>query len=224
MINYVYTDANRLQSPHKYMYTPYQGDAFMGAYFSNREMNIRRFKCQEKSQEIIAIDSHLCESSQLFLTQNCLPVAHECIKSISFFDKKPKIITSDLLLSLIDSQFSNDQDKSVKDWIDFLVQRFEVTKKLYELYHSDNLRKGEGTSENVRLYWLFSMLLMLYYFATNNIKYLSTSLKINDLICSLDDVLLMNIPNQGIFLVLSKEVDNINILFNNINGAHLVLD
>jgi hypothetical protein len=218
MLKYEYTDADRLQSPHKYMYAPYQGGAFIGSYFSDREANLRRFKLQEPTQELAEIERYLCESSILLLTENCCSVADESVETISYFDKKTRVITEELMTSLIVSQFSNDQNKRLKDWIDFLVQRFEVTKKLYEIYHSNNLRKGEGEVDNVRLYWLFSLLLTLYYSGLNNIKYLSTLLKVNDLICSLDDDLLSTIPKQGLVLVLSKEMESISAVSSNING------
>lgn len=218
MKNYEYTDVNRLQIPHKYMYTPYQGSTFIRSYFSDREKNVRRFKLQEMTQELAKIDSYLCESSLLLLAENFCPLVYESVESISHFDTKTRVITEELLTSLIVSQFSNDQHKCIKHWIDFLTQRFEVTKKLYEIYHSNNLRKGEGKAENVRLYWLFSLLLTLYYSGTNNIKYLSTLLKVNDLICSLDDDLLRTIPKQGLLLVLSKEMESIRELSSNLNG------
>ena len=218
MLNYEYTDANRLQSPHKYMYAPYQGGAFISSYFSDREANLRRFELQEPTQELSEIERYLCESSILLLTENCCSVEYESVENISYFDKKTRVITEELMTSLIVSQFSNDQDKCLKDWIDFLAQRFEVKKKLYEIYHSNNLRKGEGEVENVRLYWLFSLLLTLYYSGSNNIKYLSTLLKVNDLICSLDDDLLSKIPKQGLVLVLSKEMESISALSSNISG------
>lgn len=219
MIIYEYTDTNRLRKPHKYMYTPYHGGAFINSYLSDRDGDIRRFESQASTEELVGIERYLCESSVLFLDQNCHSLAYGSSKSISYFDKKDRVTTEELLLSLLGSQLSNTQDESLKYWVDFLVQRFEVTKKLYEIYHSNNLRKGGGEAESVRLYWLFSLLLTLFYSATNNIKYLSTTLKINDLICSLDDDLLKNIPKQGILLVLSNEVDSINLLFSNINGG-----
>lgn len=218
MLKYEYTDADRLQSPHKYMYAPYQGRAFIGSYVSDREANLRRFKRQEPTQELAEIDRYLCESTILLLTENCRAVVDESVETIDYFDGKTRVATEDLMTSLIVSQFSADQNKRLKDWIDFLVQRFEVTKKIYEIYHSNNLRKGEGAVDNVRLYWLLSLLLTLYYSGSNNIKYLSTLLKVNDLICSLDDEFLRSVPKQGLVLILSKEMESISALSSNISG------
>ena len=44
MIDYEYTAINRLITPHKYMYTIYQGSEFLDIYFKNRLANLKRFK------------------------------------------------------------------------------------------------------------------------------------------------------------------------------------
>jgi len=219
MVKYEYTDKNRLRSPHAYMYAPYQGEAFIHSYFRAREENINRFELQLLTEELVGIDFYLHDASRLLLTQRIKSSKHETIKNISYFNRKPKVKTEDLLLALIAEQFSCSQNECVKSWIDFLVQRFEVSKKLYEVYHSSKLRKYDGNYENVRLYWLFSLLLTLYYFSNNNLKYLSANLKINDTICSLEDNLLKDIPKQGLVLILSHEMRSINILFSKITGA-----
>lgn len=221
MKNYEYTNTNRLQNPHKYMYTTYQGSAFISLYLKDREAHARRFELQELTQELSEIDLYLCDSSLSLIKENCCSLVHESIKSINNFDKRTSIITEELLMSLIGCQFSNNQDKRHKDWIDFLVQRFEVTKKLYEIYYSTNLRKGDGRNEKVRLYWLFSLLLTLQYTKTSNIKYLSTLLKVNDLICSLDDNILKEIPKRGLLLALLKEMEIVSKLSKNTNGDEL---
>ena len=218
MTSYEYTDTNRLQQPHKYMYTPYQGDAFINFYLTDRYLNIKRFESWASVEDLDGIDRYLCDASVLFLEGNSHSLVYESLKSISFFDKTHTVSSEELLLSLLGSQLSNTEDARFKYWVDFLVQRFEVTKKIYHIYPSSNLRKGSGGAENVRVYWLFSLLLTLYYSDTQNMQYLSTNLKINDLICSLDDALLKTIPKPGILLVLCQEVDSINALFSKING------
>ena len=82
-------------------------------------------------------------------------------------------------------------------------------KKIYKNYHLNDFRSGRGDNEIVRLYWLFSLLLTLVYFETKNIKYLSTLLKVNDLLCSLNENDLLTIPIGGIELILLKEVQSI---------------
>jgi len=217
MIKYEYTEANRLQNPHKYMYTAFQGGDFIRSYLDDRKAHIKKLETHKREQELDVVDRYLCESSRFLLEENGYSQFDFPIKMISFFAQQNQVVTEELLMSLVAGQFSGDQDKMVKYWIDFLVQRFEVTKKLYERYCSINLRKGEGKASNIRLYWLFSLLLTLYYAETKNIKYLSTVLKVNDLICSLDDHFLDKIPKQGLQLILCKEIECIGLLSKN-NG------
>ena len=86
------------------------------------------------------------------------------------------------------------------------MQRFEVTKKLYEEY-LPGFRKGRGHTNLIKLYWMFAVVLSIFYTKTNQIKYLSTIIKICDLITSLPfENLAQEIPEFGLDLVLSSEI------------------
>ena len=78
---------------------------------------------------------------------------------------------------------------------------------------------GKGDSKSVRLYWLFSVLLVLTYRQTKNLKYLSTLLKINDLICSLNDSKLLSIPQKGMDVILINELGFIKDLSSNVEKS-----
>jgi hypothetical protein len=99
-------------------------------------------------------------------------------------------------------------------WLDRLVQRFEVTKKLYEFY-PPGFRKGEGDNSFIKPYWLLAMCLYLFYVQTNEIKYLSTLLKVSDLLCSLPhNALKAAIPGSGMVMLLTGETLSIRTLSN----------
>jgi hypothetical protein len=74
----------------------------------------------------------------------------------------------------------------LKAWHDRLVQRFEVTKKLYTSYQP-GFRKGTGSSVELDLYALLALFLALYSRRPDNLKSLNTLLKLGDLLCSLQD-------------------------------------
>jgi hypothetical protein len=226
MENYEYTEVNRLEKPHNYMYTPYFGVEFVQSYFDDRSKNIEKFKARKDEQNIETIDAYFCTVSKLKLEkdQKLLPVNFkENVENIVSFNLKNKIVTEKLLTSLLVSQLNNENEKLIKEWLDRLVQRFEVTKKIYETYLV-GFRKGRGSTGMVRLYWIFALLLALYYSETKNIKYLNTLLKVNDLLCSLGDDLIRKIPIQGLELVLSVETEGVQLLAKNIEGLSFVFE
>jgi hypothetical protein len=252
MISYEYTKVNRLENPHKYMYTPYLSSDFVNAYFCDRLKNVRRFQLKGKksynnidlylyaavknkfdsllNQESFELIDDLwqhftngdhftiLETKQFFLLNNE-------IENLSYFDTKNNVDTEALLSSLVYSQLSyDDNNELIQQWLDRLVQRFEVTKKLYVNYPV-NSRKGRGEMGRVRLYWLFLLSLTLNYVSTNNIKYLSTLLKVSDILCSLDDdILVGELPFQGLLLVLLVELLSIKVLLGNIEEVDFVFE
>ena len=214
MSDYEYTSVNRLQNPHAYMYTPFGGKDFIQAYFQDRDFHNRRFDLLTAQQKLTSTDSYLYKSSRYLLEENKHSVPLPFMSSVMSFVDSEEIITEKILFSLLGAQFSGESHDTLKKIIDALVQRFEVTKKLFYKYHTLDLRQGKGESQNAYIYWLFSLVLTLYFHGTKNVKYLSTILKVNDLLCSLENQYLAKIPIQGLKLVLSKEVESISMLIN----------
>ena len=243
-MRYKYTEFNRLENPHKYMYTPYQGEDFIDSYFRDRLANIKQLQSGANQPCRNKVDQYLCLGAiaQLdgFLNKKLSDQVKNNWKTIlnskgsycfaggvkniicnteklSSFNIEDKISSEKLLTTLLFNQLNNKSNELVKIWLDRLVQRFEVTKKLYETYPV-GFRKGRGRSDLVRLYWLFGLSLTLFYSATSSIKYLSTQLKVSDLLCSLDENYLKEeLPSKGLFLILLVELLNIQSLSNNIN-------
>jgi hypothetical protein len=248
MMGYIYTEVDRLEKPHRYEYTPYLGVKFIDAYFRDRLKNIRRFRLNDRKSYQDKIDLYFFrESERQFeavldnaffqvdkswrllvdwegrsISQKGASTSiNKKIGVVSSFDIGIEINTEKLLSSLIFGQLSIKDEEITKEWLDRLVQRFEVTKKLYESY-LPGFRKGKGRSNKVYLYWLFSLSLILYYTSTTNIKYLSTSLKVSDLLCSLsNDALIGKVPLQGLCLTLAVEFLNIKLLSHNILGGDI---
>lgn len=236
---YSYSQTNRLEEPHAYMYTPFQGEKFLDSYLSSR-MDTLRF---------LAIDSHENTDPDFRLADYSLSVlktqfnanssgagekfqalsAHEkpqlakqsaindgllagLAQPLSLMTTGNPVTTLNLSHALIASQLLNKQDINIKEWLDRLVQRFEVTKKLYETY-LPGFRKGEGSNKMIRLYWLFALALCLYYARSLEIKYLSTLLKVSDLLCSLPvEMLQRELPETGLRTVLATEIISVQLL------------
>ena len=244
MIKYKHTEFNRLISPDNYMYTPFEGSSFLKAYYSDRLRHLEMFwGLDEKNHEtqipfwlhsrtLSALRKKL-NANKKFYTElvrkhtnldynpNADNYSKEEVASVSnllFFDIHSDIKTKDLLTSLLANQLDFSNSNLVKFWLDQLVQRFEVTKKIYEVYPK-NFAKGKGESKSICLYWMFSLSLILYYEDTSSVKYLNTLLKIIDLLCSLDDrILIDSVPSQSLCFLLLVEMVNIRLLSENIEG------
>jgi hypothetical protein len=237
-MNYLYNRRNLIETPEKYMYTKFQGVDLFQSFLNNRN-NILK-KCRGTisaslssslivQRAFIAIKGNLISKSPTALESFCPHIKQEDVKSIhsrinddldsvqinklmNNFSLEQSVETSILLNTLFASILLDVNNINNKIWLDRLVQRFEVTKKLYEEY-LPGFRKGRGQNSLIKLYWLFALLLSIYYAETNQIKYLSTLLKVCDLITSLPfKDLTQEIPEFGLDLVLSSEKIFVQIL------------
>ncbi len=241
MIDYEYTEVNRLDRPHKYMYTLYQGADFLEAYYRDRLKNLKRFQQingrKYKNKVPLSLHSRAAIFLKSFLdrefTDEMLKATIDWESSIKLgdslvdnvagnimalpsFDISSEVNSENLLMSLLNSQLNEGNGSLIKFWLDLLVQRFEVTKKIYESYPA-NFRKGEGRNDIVYLYWMFALSLTLFYCDTKSIKYLSTLLKVTDLLCSLDEEPLNNnMPSQVLSPILLVELLSVKLLSNSI--------
>lgn len=238
-MNYPYSQLNRLEEPHAYMYTPFQGEALLQSYRSSRITVVLRHAaagndsaapdhmlvtCALPALEKL-FDSISLEAREHFRTVlECAGIRKsaqdmaeggglvELAKGLASLTTAERVITLDLLLAVIAVELTDVHDFSTKAWLDRLVQRFEVTKKLYESY-PPGFRKGEGANTSVRLYWLFALALCLYYTRSHEIKYLSTLLKVCDLLCSLPENSLQgHVPERGLSAVLAAEIVGVQLL------------
>jgi hypothetical protein len=236
MINYEYTKVNRLNLPHNYMYTPYRGSKFLDAYFQDRIKKIKnlgskKYKQYKTKPQLFIyskVNKFLYEilnkkfsNDPLIIKYNYNTKKNDAYdqnksKPLSSFSISEEIESQSLLLSLLSSQIDKKNNKLVKFWLDLLVQRFEVTKKIYSTYKV-NFRKGKGDSNIVCLYLMLAISLTLFFCSAKKIKYMSTLLKLNDLICSLDIKHLDNfVPKDTLSMILLIELLNIKLISINI--------
>ena len=225
------------------MYSAYRGLEFLDAYVDDRLTylkNIRRSKLNGGTNAYISLYRKCCE---LLIDHSKISVHRDKIEeifnsgapsanqsqSINNFDvaslpsfKTANIIHSEkLLVSLLDSQVNSGDQKLIKFWLDLLVQKFEVTKKIYHHYPI-NFGKGLGRNDSIEIYWMLLLSLSLFFSLTKNIKYLNTMLKINDLLCSLEEnKVCRNIPVNYFSLVLLVEVNVVKSLSARADGVCL---
>jgi len=243
MNKYEYTQVNRLNMPHNYMYTPYRGLEFLDAYIDDRLTylkNIKKSKLNGSSNTYISLYAKSCKLLIDYSKKNVhrdkleeifnsdAPSAYQS-QSINDFDvaslasfKSANIIHSEnLLVSLLDSQVNGGDQKLIKFWLDLLVQKFEVTKKIYHHYPI-SFGKGTGSSDSIEVYWMLILSLSLFFSLTKNIKYLNTMLKVSDLLCSLDEnIVFKKIPTNYFTLVLLVELNGVKSLSERTDGVCL---
>jgi hypothetical protein len=134
-------------------------------------------------------NSFPCQFKNLLFETDCLNQEELKNHGAHFkqFDPDRSVETEPLLFSLLSTMcYSNGKAEIIKLWIDRLVQRFEVTKKIYESYQP-GFRKGAGKNDVYGLYVLFSVILSKFYHENKLLKYLNTLIKVNDLLCSISD-------------------------------------
>jgi hypothetical protein len=140
--------------------------------------------------------------------------------SLAGFAMDRTVTTLALMHGLISAQLKDVEADDVRIWLDRLIQRFEVTKKVYQTY-LPGFRKGEGPSTIIRLYLLFAAALCVQYVRSHNVKYLSTLLKVCDLLCSVPEIVVKgHIPEDGLFGVLAAEVMSVELLAEEKGLAH----
>lgn len=130
----------------------------------------------------------------------------ESPKPLEPFTDQKEIETRLLLEALTGTLLVSEEKERVKMWLDRIVHRFEVTGKIFEVY-PPGFRKGKGSHKTTELYWMSALSLCLYYARFQEIKYVSTLLKIGDVLCSLPaKTLREEIPGSGLHVLLAAEV------------------
>lgn len=223
-MGYVYSEVDRLKEPHAYMYTPFEGAAFLDSYFSSRMACLDRVArtggaadlpllCEAARMLAKCFDANSPDSGAQFRrlagwnfdAASPSAAAAGTAERLARFTPAEAVATSELLQALLAGIAARRNPDETKLWLDRLCQRFEVTKKLFDRYQP-GFRTGEGTNNSIPLYWQFAMALALFHATTGQLKYLSTLLKVCDLLCSLPgDALARDIPPNGLATVLAAE-------------------
>lgn len=178
-MKYRYTSDNWLDTPITYAYAEFGGSEFLAAYVRDREQAMARVG--QALQNLPAV-----EMAQL-LRRELLSQPNGSCDGVAILNELQidrAIDTAQLLNCLLTAQLADAREPAVTLWLDRLVQRFEVTKKLYARYEP-GFRKGEGDTGRVALYLTLALVLCLRYHADGQLKYLNTMLKLTDLLCSL---------------------------------------
>ena len=158
-IEYQYNKGNLLNEPKKYNFSQYQGRDFLEHYKKSRK-------------EILNDENQQIRSFEEFVEKNSEEYDNEYLaREIWNTEKFLKILVKNIVL----------QQNFDYNVLDIFVKKFEVKKKIFEEYNKEYLQNSERY-ENLTNYILLSGICLIAYEKKRNLKYLNTSLKLNDLL------------------------------------------
>ena len=170
---YIYSSKNLLNFPNIYQYSDYHGEDFFETYKKDRIKNLEILKKNFRKIEI--------GNKKNFNLNN------------KNYQHDEELILKEYLIYLYNSNI--DELKKERKTIDILIKRFEVSKKLFSRYDLKNLKKKSNKFDKPLLYSLFSLVLQKYYIASsdqNRFIFLNTILKLNDIITSISNNILIS--------------------------------
>ena len=137
-----------------YSFSKYEGLRFLKNYFKTRKKDLEEVK--------------------IYLTKNFKKVDYERVNSGLMSKTNQKLID---IINIIEND-----NKIVSDLV-FFVKKFELYKKVFDNY-MPGAKKGQGSYKNIKNYIFLSLACLRAYNLSQNLKYLNTSLKLNDIISS----------------------------------------
>ena len=190
-LSYPYVQKNLLDERYHYQYTPYEGPGLLEAYVAHRQdLRANLTASREKLLADPTMDIAMGEEIRQAVLGNWMDTGSAPLRSRQrqVLPARPgdaDFITRALLLDLWQCCVYDKGFSAVvcSQWTDFLLQRFEVTKRLHAAYTS-SLKPADRDYKCTDNYALLAALLIYRYRADPNLKYLNTVLKLNDLLAS----------------------------------------
>jgi hypothetical protein len=200
-VNYPYAAENRLEAPHAYMYAPFGGQEFLVAYVAERRTRLARYPQGAACLSGGNMKDTLAAAARAFASAT----RPDAFSPDEYTSLKP------LLAALLGALAAGDQS-AAQPWLIRLIQRFEVSKKLYAAY-APGFRKGEGEARDPARYVELALCLALAHELSGQLQYLSTLLKLNDLLLSLDANALRPVSlSEALALLVAAELDAVTAL------------
>ena len=190
---YNFTNHNLIEKPEKYQRFPFMGIDFLKEYEKNRQRII--------NEEMKKISKRIDDYKDLRINE--LEREKNDINSISTYSALCEIFHNILFeQEIIDSFILLKK---------FLV-KFELKRRIHSTYTID-FKEEDDDFKDLKNYLILSLNNLLIYEKSNNLKYLNTSLKINDVICScLENFQLEENLRVVLIFVLEKEIHHVHEL------------
>jgi hypothetical protein len=220
-VTYSYAAVDRLREPCTYMYTPFEGADFVRAYHQSRAEVLDRIARTLDGQPhagVVAAAGTLAaslatagvfEGAARRLVESLpatpvvpagraplLPTRQAAVETVEFLDA--------MVVTL--GGGSAELGSEPRYWLDRLVARFELTRRVYQRYDA-KLRGGAGAPDNLALYAKCGLIFALGEQRLGGLKLANVLLKIGDVLASTAPRLAQagNEPLTAAFLALGRE-------------------
>ena len=197
--SYLYSETNLLENPQKYQMSPFLGTNFLISFFKSRKNYLKKLEKIEKN--FLELDEIINQLSTEH-TENTL-------------DKflQTNIDTEEILSLLIINFSKTFDDEFTNKILNGFIKKFEVKKRLYSSYDS-NFKENSSLYTNLRNYIILSTLCLMKYEKNKNLRYLNTSLKLSDTVCSQINEIKSNLDKSLFYYILKTELQNVDSLCN----------
>ena len=157
-MKYQYCNRDLLNEPEKYNFAIFQGEKFLESYLDSR------FSIITKLKNSIKINTTFTEL-----------ISNICNQNLS---KKNNIELENLLIETLRAKKMNSHKLDTN--IDVFLKKYEIKKKLMSKYDTNFFEKNQDY-KNLKNYLLLTLLCIIRYKETKNLRFLNTILKINDM-------------------------------------------
>ena len=163
-MNYIYSKGDLLETSQKYQLSTFHGNDFLNSYKIERESILNKLDTK------IARKIILSELIKILLPP----------ENIISEKQITKFVTETLLITFLNKLQLTPNDKTI---LSKLLKSFEIKKKIFTEYDF-NQNTFSTDYKNLRNYILFSLLCSKEFKDSQNLKFLNTVLKLNDIISS----------------------------------------
>ena len=174
------------REPYHYQYTKFEGKSFLQKYLKSRYSFL---SCLKTEDSYLQFDGKKNNVSNYF---------------------KSKFFPNYDIEKIYDYMRTNKNTKFTL-FINCLMQKYEVSKKI-RFQYGPKLKKVTNKGADINSYCYFSGILSLKYKYEQDIRYLNTLLKVNDLLCKNKNIIISLKPKQILFDSINIEIDSIKLL------------
>lgn len=192
MSSYPYSSGNLLESRNTYFYTPFEGYDFLIAWRRSRRNILESLK----------------QAEDIPGTKDGEPI----IRDLLFFETEIKSgnrIKSKELLKAVYHYIGITGDNLFKPelelWLNRLVKKFEVTKRMHEEYGEDFKAADKKQYKDLSLYMLLAEVFAAAYEKSGRLPYLNVLLKVMDTLCAMHNELNKDLSFRLSILIMKED-------------------